>query len=229
MLWYAYRRYVALCGISLTFLLYALLLTGRGIEAPHFVLAPGSDSVRHANTQVWRRVSDFLAGRKYAVLAFDGGPYGYGVDEAIMTTLRKHHAHAVFFLVRRQINAANHGVPAKLQSEGHLIDNQCYDHLRLDPLAESAMARQIDGCSQRLTKLTGMKQRLGNANSEDGRTTKPEPILTGSVERAENQSILLMHEKPATEAALDEVLTQLEQRGFLFVLPDQLSEKVAID
>jgi hypothetical protein len=38
-----------------------------------------------------------------------------------------------------------------------------------------------------------------------------------------------MHEKPTTAAALDGILTQLEQRGFQFVLPDQLSDNVAIN
>ncbi|GLQ90739.1 polysaccharide deacetylase family protein [Dyella flagellata] len=255
MLWYAYRRYVALCGILLTFLLYALLLTGRGIAAPHFVLDQGNESLKHANTQVWRKISDFLAGRKYAVLTFDDGPYGYGVDEEIMTTLRKHHAHAVFFLVCSHINSANRGVLARLESDGDLIGNHSYDHLRLDRLAAPALEHQISGCSNRIAELTGMrpyyfrppfgstspriagvvrssgmKQMLWNANSEDGRTTEPEQILNDSVEQTADHSILLMHEKPTTAAALDAMLTRLEQRGFQFVLPDQLSsENVAIN
>jgi hypothetical protein len=35
---------------------------------------------------------------------------------------------------------------------------------------------------------------------------------------------VLLHEKPATAAALDDMLTRLEQRGFQFVLPEQLSD-----
>lgn len=247
MLWYAYRRYVALCGILLTFLLYALLLTGRGIAAPHFVLDPSNESLKHANTQVWRTVSDFLAGRKYAVLAFDDGPYGYGVDEEIMATLRKHHAHAVFFLACHNINTANRSVLAKLQGDGDLIGNHGYDHLHLDRLAEPERERQIGACSSRIAQLTGMrpyyfgppfgstspqvarvvrasgmKPMLWNANSDDVRSAEPDRILSGSVEQTADQSILLMHEKPTTAAVLDHVLTRLEQRGFQFVLPDRL-------
>jgi len=247
LLYQLYRRYFALCGLLLTLLAYALLLTAHGMAPPRFVLDPTAGSVRHASSFSLRRLSDVLAGRKYAVLTFDDGPYGYGVDEQILGILRKHHAHAVFFLVCSHINEANRGELGRIESEGNLIGNHSFDHLQLNKLDKAQLVQQIEGCSRRLAEVTGkrpyyfrppfgassplvaqvaqssgMKQMLWNANSQDSWMTKPEQILNWSMEETEDQSILLMHEKPTTVAVLDETLSKLEERGFQFVLPDQL-------
>lgn len=254
MFWYAYRSYIAVSGLLLTLFLYAMLLTAHGMERPQFVLDQESASVKHVNSRPWRTASDFLAGRKYMVLTFDDGPYGYGLDEQILDILRKHHARAVFFLVCSHINEANRDVLGKFERAGNLIGNHSYDHLKLDTLAQPELEQQIGGCSKRLAELTGrrpyyfrapfgatsplvakvarsygMKQMLWNANSQDTWMTKPEQILQWSVEQSEDQSILLLHEKPTTVAVLDQVLTQLEQRGFQFVLPDELSDRSEIN
>lgn len=254
MLLYAYRRYLFLCGVLLTFLFYALLLTAHGMAAPRFVLDQSAFNVKHAGGYSLRRVSDMLAGRKYVVLTFDDGPYGYGVDEQIMATLRKHHAHAVFFLVCAHINEANRAVLGEIQSEGDLIGNHSYDHPDLAKLSQPEVAQQIERCNTRLAELTGkrpyyfrppfgstsplvakvaqsfgMKQMLWNANSEDSWIKQPQQILNFSLTQTDDQSILLMHERPITASVLDEMLTRLEERGFQFVLPDQLSANTAIN
>lgn len=254
MFWYMYRQYVAVGGLLLSLFLYAMLLTAPGRDRPQFVLDQASASVKHINSHPWRAASDFLAGRKYMVLSFDDGPYGYGLDEQILAILQKHHAHAMFFLVCSHINDANRDVLGKFERAGHLIGNHSYDHLKLDTLSKPELEQQIDGCSQRLAELTGhrpyyfrppfgatsslvaqvaqssgMKQMLWNANSQDSWMTRPEQILQWSIDQSDDQSILLLHEKPTTVAVLDEMLTQLEQRGFQFVLPDQLSDNTAIN
>ena len=226
MLLYVYRRYVFTLAVLLTYFLYAMLLTGRGMTQPHFMVDESASNVRQASGLSLRKVSDFLAGRKYVVLTFDDGPYGYGVDEQIMATLQKHHARAMFFLVCSHINDANRDVLGKLEGAGHLIGNHSYDHLKLDTLtSKPELQHEIDGCSQRLAQLTGrrpyyfrppfgatsplvaqvaqasgMKQLLWNANSQDSWMTQPEQILHWSLEQTEDQSVLLLHEKPATAA-----------------------------
>jgi peptidoglycan-N-acetylglucosamine deacetylase len=254
MFWYMYRSHIAVSGLLLTLFLYAMLLTAQGMARPQFVLDQASASAIHVNSRPWRAASDFLAGRKYMVLTFDDGPYDYGLDGQILTILRKHHAHAVFFLVCSHINDADRDVLAKFEREGDLIGNQGYDHLKLNTLARPALEQQIGGCSKRLAELSGhrpyyfrppfgatsplvaqvaqsygMKQMLWNANSQDSWMTGREQILQWSVEQPEDQSILLLHEKPTTVAVLDEALTRLEERGFQFVLPDQLSNNSAIN
>jgi peptidoglycan/xylan/chitin deacetylase (PgdA/CDA1 family) len=251
-LFYAcYRHHLFVCSMLLTLVLYAMLLTAHGMATPRFVLAPEMGGIKHASGFSLRKVSDVLAGRKYTVLTFDDAPYGHGLDEQILATLQKHHAHAVFFSVCSHINEATRGELAKFANAGDLIGNQTYDHPNL---ARPAIRQQIESCNQRIAEVTGkrptyfrppfgsttpavsdvakslgMQQMLWNANSEDSWVKQPEQIRDFSVSQTEDQSILLMHEKPTTAAALDDILTQLEQRGFQFVLPDQLSDNVAIN
>ncbi|GGA31827.1 polysaccharide deacetylase family protein [Dyella nitratireducens] len=251
---YIYRRYVALCGILMTFVLYAMLLTAYHMATPRFVLDPEMNGIKHASSFSLRKVSDMLAGRKYAVLTFDDGPYGHGLDEQILATLQKHHAHAVFFLVCSHINNDTRGELAKFESAGDVIGNHTYDHPNLAQLSQPDIRNQIESCNQRIADVTGkrpnyfrppfgsttpaittvvkslgMQQVLWNANSEDSWVKQPEQMMYFSLTQTEDQSILLMHETPLTAAVLDDMLTQLEQRGFQFVLPDQLSDNTAIN
>ena len=254
-LFYAcYRHYLFVCSMLLALVLYAMLLTAHGMATPRFVLSPEMGGIKHASGFSLRKVSDVLAGRKYAVLTFDDGPYGEGLDEQILATLQKHHAHAVFFLVCSHINDATRGELAKFESAGDLIGNHTFDHPNLAKLGQPEIRQQIESCNQRIADVTGkrptyfrppfgsttpavgemakslgMQQMLWNANSEDSWVKHPEQIRDFSLSQTEDQSILLMHEKPITAAALDDILTQLEQRGFQFVLPDQLSDNVAIN
>lgn len=82
----------------------------------------------------WRRISDWVAGRRYVLLTFDDGPFGDGVDEKILTILRKHHAVAIFFEVCERINN-NKDVLQKIQASGSFIGNHSYHHLHLSKLS----------------------------------------------------------------------------------------------
>ncbi|HUA81773.1 MAG TPA: polysaccharide deacetylase family protein [Dyella sp.] len=254
MLLYMYRRHLVVCGLLLTLFLYALLLSARGMAAPRFALDKGMDRIAQTNGSGLRSVSDVLAGRKYAVLTFDDGPYGYGLDERILQILRKHHAHAVFFLVCTHINDANRHVLGEIESDGNLIGNHGFDHSNLAKLSKTEMTHQVEDCNERIAQLTGkrpyyfrpsfgstsaqvtdvvrsfgMKQMLWNANSGDGWLTQPDQIRDFSLSEVEDQSIVLLHERPRTAAMLDELLTKLEERGFQFELPDPHSGNAAID
>lgn len=249
-----YRHHLFVCAMLLTLFLYAMLLTAHGMATPRFVLDPQAGGIKHANSFALRKVSDVLAGRKYAVLSFDDGPYGQGVDEQILATLQKHHAHAVFFLVCSRITDATRGELAKFERAGDVIGNHTYDHPDLAKLSQPEISQQIERCNRRIAEVTGqrpgyfrppfgsttpavatvakslgMQQVLWNANSEDSWVKQPQQIEDFSLSQTEDQSILLMHEKPTTAAVLDDLLTQLEQRGFQFVLPDQLEDNVAIN
>ncbi|GLQ45126.1 hypothetical protein GCM10007862_01770 [Dyella lipolytica] len=213
-----------------------------------FVLDQTGGAVTSIDKQMFRGASDWLARRKYAVLTFDDGPYGHGIDEQILEVLHRHHAHAVFFLVCSHIDETTSHVLGDLERNGDMIGNHSYDHLQLNRLQAPELHHQIEGCSSRIAKLTGhrpyyfrppfgetsssvkqaaeaagMKQMMWNANSEDSWLTRPDQILYWTSEQIENESILLMHDKPTTAAVLDQALTNLEQRGFQFVLPTQPS------
>jgi peptidoglycan/xylan/chitin deacetylase (PgdA/CDA1 family) len=71
-----------------------------------------------------------------------------------------------------------------------------------------------------------MKQMLWDANSYDCLVKNPTEIVRRATNETFDASIILMHEKATTAAALDQILTNLEQRGFQFVLPDDASAAV---
>jgi peptidoglycan-N-acetylglucosamine deacetylase len=253
--WQWSRRHVISSCILLALLICLLALAGRGMKPPHFVLNQATQNdVVPTDTYAWRKASDWIAGRKYAVLTFDDGPYGHGVDEHILNVLHHHHAHAIFFLVCSHINNTTSHLLNTFEQDGHIVGNHSYDHLQLSKLQDSDLQQQVEGCSRRIASLTGhrpyyfrppfgmtsphvrhfaelsgMKQMLWNANSQDSWQTKPEQILYWSNAETDNLSILLMHDRPETAAVLDKALTDLEQRGFQFVLPEQIPQDSSID
>jgi peptidoglycan-N-acetylglucosamine deacetylase len=238
------RRHLMVVAVVL--LLFAVFLwrAGAGLPPPRFVLGRDQAHIDPLDYPLWRRASDALAGRKYAVLTFDDGPYGGGVDERILDTLHRHHARAIFFLVCSHLNVATSHVPGEIENAGHVIGNHSYDHPHLNQLDSAGLQHQVEGCSAQLAELTGQRPRyfrppfgqtsprvwqavhaagmaqvLWNANSQDSWLLRPDQILYWSMAQTGSGSILLMHDKPTTAAALDRVLTELEQRGFRFVLP----------
>jgi peptidoglycan/xylan/chitin deacetylase (PgdA/CDA1 family) len=248
------RRHLVSSTMIALLLACLLLESGSGMQPPRFVLDQAHGAVSAVGEQSWRRASDWMAGRKYAVLTFDDGPYGHGVDEKILDVLRRHHARAIFFLVCSHINETTSSLVGKFEREGHIVGNHSYDHLQLNRLQAPELRHQIEDCSSRIAHFTGhrpyyfrppfgstspsvklaaeaagMQQMLWNANSQDSWQTKPDKILYWSLEQTDDKSILLMHEKPNTAAVLDQTLTNLEERGFQFVLPDQLPLDNAVD
>jgi peptidoglycan-N-acetylglucosamine deacetylase len=245
-----------LLGSALLIMLTSLLvLAGHDMKPPRFMLDPTTqNAVTPIASFSWQQASDWLAGRKYAVLTFDDGPYGHGVDERILNVLRRHHAHAIFFVICSQLNDTTSHLLDSFEQDGHIVGNHSYDHLQLSRLPSLDLRQQIEGCSQRIASVTGhrpyyfrppygqtspqvkrfaelsgMRQMLWNANSQDTWQKKPEQILYWSKTETDNLSILLMHDKPQTAAALDQTLTELERRGFQFVLPEQVPPNSYID
>jgi peptidoglycan/xylan/chitin deacetylase (PgdA/CDA1 family) len=65
-----------------------------------------------------------------------------------------------------------------------------------------------------------MQSVLWDANSGDTWLQSPQQIIHMSLyEVSLGGHVLLMHSRPSTAAALDTLLTKLQQRGFRFVLP----------
>lgn len=238
------RRHFLIFTVVLILFAGGLVLAGRGLPPPQFVVNGTSGRVAPVDYPLWRKASDLLARQKYAVLTFDDGPYGGGVDESILHILRQHHAHAIFFLVCSHLTNSTDHVLGEIEQDGDLVGNHSYDHPHLNELRPSDLAHQIEGCSTRISELGGkrpryfrppfgqttpgvlhaeqaasMQQVLWDANSEDSWLKRPDQILYWSLEETSNDSILLMHDSPTTAVALDRVLTSLERRGYRFVLP----------
>ncbi|MBS0382661.1 MAG: polysaccharide deacetylase family protein [Proteobacteria bacterium] len=226
--------------------LAALGLAGNNLPPPKFRLTAGGTAIAPVKYPFWRRLSDQIAGRKYIMLTVDDGPRGHGVDERILAILARHGAHAVFFEVCANITSPVQKTQHEITDGGNIIANHSYDHLHLTQLRPSPLQNEIEGCSSRLEAVTGrrpaffrppwgqtspavlnaahaagMEQVLWDTNSGDTWLKDPQKIVQLSLDQAsQGGSILLMHSRPTTADALDELLTQLQLRGFRFVLPE---------
>lgn len=222
----------------------SLAWLGRKLPPPEFALTDRG-LLTPVHYPLWRQASDWLARRKYLMLTFDDGPYGHGVDQKITAVLEKHGAHAAFFLVCANINASTRDVLQDILATGNIIANHSHDHEHLPELEGPSLKHQIEACNSKLAaasglrpvffrppfgqlspeivkliRASGMQLVLWDANSGDSWLKEPQKIIEMSLYEASlGGSILLMHSRPATADALDELLTKLRRRGFRFVLP----------
>lgn len=241
-------------GISL--LAIALCIAGIGFAGskappPEFRIGR-SGLLKPVEYPPWQRASDWIAGRRYVLLTFDDGPYGGGVDEQILATLARHHAHAIFFEVCAHVTSKTIDVPREILAGGNLLGNHGYNHLHLARLHGRALRRQVDGCSDRLEAVSGvrpgffrppwgqtspevlkvihsagMQQVLWNANSGDTWLKNPRKIVKLGLREVSlsRASVLLMHSRPTTAKALDALLTELQRHNVRFVLPRYSSKE----
>ena len=78
----------------------------------------------------------------------------------------------------------------------------------------------LSPAATKVIHAAGMQSVLWDANSGDTWLKSPQQITYMSLHEASlGGHVLLMHSRPATAAALDTLLTKLQQRGFRFVLP----------
>jgi peptidoglycan/xylan/chitin deacetylase (PgdA/CDA1 family) len=241
-LWYAWMTLAGALILALG--AGGLVWAGRNEPPPKFPLT-NNHLLAPADYPLWRRASDWLAHRRYIMLTFDDGPYGHGVDKKILGILAKHHAHAVFFEVCANITDATQAIPSLIVASGNVLGNHTYDHRHLPDLGQAALQHQIADCGNKLTTITdkrptlfrppwgdlsptaikvihaaGMRSVLWDANSGDTWLQSPQQIIHMSLYEASlGGHVLLMHSRPSTAAALDTLLTKLQQRGFRFVLP----------
>lgn len=210
-----------------------------------FKLNAEQSGIAPAAHAAWYRFADRIQHRRYAVLTFDDGPAGGGLDEKFLSVLNQHHAHAMFFLVCKNIDRRTVPALEEMERAGHIIGNHSFDHPAVSSLAYADTWHQVDACSSRIAEVTGhrpqyfrppyghsspsvdlavrtagMKSVFWDVNSKDYMYRDPQKIVEFSTEGASDMSILLLHERIGTAQALDEILTDLEDRGFTFVLPD---------
>lgn len=233
-------------AITVVALDIALLTAAWFTPGPeHFRIDPGQHGIAPSAYSPWYRFTDRVQHHSYAMLTFDDGPAGGGLDEKFLAVLSRHHAHAIFFLVCKNINERTLPVLGEMERSGNMIGNHSFDHLHVPSLSYADTWHQVDACSSRIADITGhrpkyfrppfghssayadqavqaagMKSVFWNVNSKDYMYRDPNKIFELSTQSPGDMSIFLMHERAGTAEALDKILTDLEHRGFTFVLPD---------
>jgi peptidoglycan/xylan/chitin deacetylase (PgdA/CDA1 family) len=174
-------------------------------------------------------------------LTFDDGPHIESRPQ-ILDTLKRYHAQATFFDVGAHM-AAQPALVHRTLAEGHEIANHSNTHLRLDGLTPHERHREINDADITFFRLTGQHltllrppgERYNDAVLADtrdkgyivvGHTTAsrdyetdvtPQFIIDRTCANVENGSIILLHDYPATSAALPEIMRRLQAQGYRFV------------
>ena len=176
-------------------------------------------------------------------LTFDDGPHPV-YTEQILDGLKERGVSATFFVLGENI-AGNEAILERMYTEGHLIGNHTYSHVKLNCMDHQCAVEEILETSTLVEQIIGegteyVRPPFGIWNKEleydvtmlpvlwtidtlDW-TTKNVPATVKKVlDQAEDQSIILFHDCYASsaEAALQAV-DELLERGYEFVTVDRI-------
>jgi peptidoglycan-N-acetylglucosamine deacetylase len=183
--------------------------------------------------------------KKVVLLTFDDGPKDKAMIETMIDVLDKHKAKAIFFVNGYRVKQ-NPDLLKLIHERGQIIGNHSWDHIDLKKESEEKVHQQIEDVQVIVKELTGSEPRFfrppfgsgGDAvktvaekqkllymtwsnGSEDwvAKYQNPEGLTKRVMEQLHSGSNILMHELPWTVEALDQLLLQLEEKGYSFVDP----------
>jgi peptidoglycan-N-acetylglucosamine deacetylase len=185
--------------------------------------------------------------KKIVLLTFDDGPKDKDMNTALINTLDKHNAKAIFFLNGYRIKEKPELVKL-IHDRGQIIGNHSWDHINLKKEASEKVDRQILEVQQIVRDLTDeapqffrppfgagsdyVKSKVkaekmlymtwSNGSLDWEMTNKnhdSQKVISNVLSQLHSGSNILMHELPWTVEALDSLLTQLEEKGYTFVDP----------
>lgn len=188
--------------------------------------------------------------KKIVLLTFDDGPKEQAMNQALIDTLKKHNAKAIFFLNGYRIKQKPELVKL-IHDSGNPIGNHAWDHENLKDMTSAKIDQQVDDVQKIVKELTGkapefFRPPFGSGNDYLKAKVKDNKMLymtwsNGSldwdmtnknndsgkvIENVMKQlhagSNILMHELPWTVKALDTLLTGLEEKGYSFVDPNAI-------
>ncbi|MDU4696831.1 MAG: polysaccharide deacetylase family protein [Paenibacillus sp.] len=184
--------------------------------------------------------------KKVVLLTFDDGPKEKEMIDGLIDTLDKHQAKAIFFVNGYRVKA-HPELLQLIQERGQIIGNHSWDHIDLKKESAANMRKQIEDVQNIVEETIGEAPRFfrppfgsgnetthqiaddndliymtwsnGSLDWDSKNKNKPEAVIANVLEQLHAGSNILMHELPWTVEALDELLTQLEQKGYGFVDP----------
>lgn len=183
--------------------------------------------------------------KKVVLLTFDDGPKEADLNEKLLATLDKHKAKAIFFVNGYRVKKKPELLKL-IHRNGQIIGNHSWDHIDLRLEKPEKVDQQIRGVQTIVKETIGeapvffrppygsggdyVKMRAKEEKmlfmtwsngSEDWleKYQNPPAVIKRVLEQLHNGSNILMHELPWTAEALDDLLTQLEEKGYTFVDP----------
>lgn len=213
----------------------------RGVRGP----SPGSYPWLRPGQVIWNA----NVHSPMVALTFDDGPIPGGTRQ-VLQVLRKHRARATFFLIGKRVEQYQ-DIAREIQRGGHEIGNHGYNHQYLQFHTSTEIADDLRQTGDLIAQVTGQAPKLFRppgggiyrnvitvAQAQGYRTilwswdtrdwTHPgvTRMVRPVVENVLPGDIILFHDGQAdprqTVAAVDSLLTSLEQRGYRFVTVSEL-------
>ncbi len=196
-----------------------------------------------------------VAGPKLVALTFDDGPYPVDTP-ALLAALRDAQVRATFFLIARDAEQYP-GLVRAIAADGNEIGNHTETHPNLDQLDDAAVAQQLADAAAHLDAILSgtavrtlfrpphgrfrpatlaVAQRGGfdtifwNDDPGDWRTVGADAIAAHVARFATSPEILLLHSgRPATVAALPDLVARFRAAGYTFVTVGEMLHRVDAD
>jgi peptidoglycan/xylan/chitin deacetylase (PgdA/CDA1 family) len=189
--------------------------------------------------------------KNVVLLTFDDGPK----DEQMLTTLLdildEHKAKAIFFVNGYRIKQKPELLKL-IHERGQIIGNHSWDHINLKKETREKIDQQIGDVQTIVKNLIGesplyFRPPNGAGNDDvrakvkdegmlymtwsngsldwDDNVRNPQGVIDSVMEQLRPGSNILMHELAWTVAALDELLTKIEEQGYSFIDPRAIELK----
>ncbi len=181
---------------------------------------------------------------KVVALTFDDGPSKY--TNKILDVLKKYDACGTFFVVGNRVNFYKEQLKRTL-NEGSEIGNHSYDHKLLTRLSKEEFQSEVNKTQEQIVKATGFTPTLfrptyggytntlkgytdltfvlWDVDSRDWQVKSKDKILKNILPNVKSGSIILMHDGlPYGLNALEDVLSDLKNKGYKFVTVSELLE-----
>ncbi len=185
---------------------------------------------------------------KEIALTIDDGPHE-PTGEQLLDIFKRYNVRVTFFVVGRRMDESP-GLVRRMLADGHEVANHSQNHYRLDTLKPEQMRREINDCDINFYRITGRHfsllrppgvryddEVLKTAHglgyvviswtdaAKDFLDVSPDFIVNRTLRRAENGSIILLHDdRPSTVSAMPRIITGLRREGYRFVtIPEMLA------
>jgi peptidoglycan/xylan/chitin deacetylase (PgdA/CDA1 family) len=186
---------------------------------------------------------------KYVAITFDDGPNS-SLTPQVLDILKRHGAHATFFVLGDNASR-NPGILSRAVAEGHEIGNHTYSHIKMTASSNEKIASEISRTNSIITSATGrrpkvmrppygatnasvvnkmfsgygMRSIMWSIDTEDWRHPWVGVVVRRAVGSAKPGSIILLHDiHSSTIAAVEDIVTGLQARGYTLVTVSQLIE-----
>jgi peptidoglycan/xylan/chitin deacetylase (PgdA/CDA1 family) len=204
----------------------------------------------HMNKNYYIIPNDPAKTDKHVVLlTFDDGPKKKEWIESIINTLNKHHTKAIFYEIGSSVK--DHPDLLKFTFDsGETIGNHTWTHPFLNKLTNAQIDQEYEKTQEIIKQTIGIDAKFFRAphaagndythlkakqmgmlymnwsdGSEDWEPAffyKPAKIIANTLKQLNPGSIILMHELSWSVQMLDELLTDIEQKGYTFVDPSSI-------